>query len=347
MLATESITKDPWQDDLVLFMDNIETSAQQPPAVGTAPKSCIYKENKLRLFRYEPLKTKQKRTPILLVYALVNRPYITDLEPDRSLVLKLLKQGYPVYLIDWGYPDASDCHTSLNDYINSYIHRCVRRVCRDANVKKIDLLGICQGGVFSLCYSAIQPEHIRKLITLVTPVDFHSEGNILSLWTRNIDTRLVCNTKKNISANLINQLFRSIKPYQLNRDKYRHLKKLINKPVQLDTFVRMEKWLNNGPDLAGTAALEFVQKFYQGNDLHTGKLSIGSHSIDLKNIKCQVLNLYANNDHIVPPSSALALKKHIRSELYQEQELNGGHIGAFISNNTQQALLEKITQFLK
>ena len=181
----------------------------------------------------------------------------------------------------------------------------------------------------------------------MTPIDFHSEGNILSLWTRNIDARLICNTKKNISAKLINQLFKSIKPYQLNRDKYRHLKKLINKPTQLETFIRMEQWLNDGPDLAGTAAFEFVQKFYQRNELQTGQLSIGTHSIDLKHIKCPVLNLYANNDHIVPPSSSLALKKHISPNLYQEQELNGGHIGAFISNNTQQALLERLTTFLK
>ncbi|PCI68090.1 MAG: class III poly(R)-hydroxyalkanoic acid synthase subunit PhaC [Piscirickettsiaceae bacterium] len=345
-LSNNTVNNHLWQDDFVLFMDAIESSSKRNPSVGTTPKDCLYKENKLHLYCYKPLDVVQKDTPILIVYALVNRPYITDLEPNRSLVLTLLKQGYPVYLIDWGYPDSSDSHTSLNDYINGYIQRCVKRVSRHAKVKKIDLLGICQGGVFSLCYSALHPEHIRKLVTLVTPVDFHSEGNILSLWTKSMDTELLINKAKNISGELINTLFKSMKPFQLNREKYRHLSQLINQPKQLDTFLRMEKWLNDSPDLAGTAATEFVQKFYQKNQLHKGSLTIGDKHIKLDDISCPVLNLYADNDHIVPPSSTTVLKHHIRKALYQEKKLRGGHIGVFTSPRTQKVVMKALTQYL-
>lgn len=340
------INNDLWQDDLVLFMDAIESSSKRSVTVGDTPKNCLYKENKLRLYWYKPLDVVQKSTPILITYALVNRPYITDLEPNRSLVLALLKQGYPVYLIDWGYPDSSDSRTSLNDYINGYIHRCVKRICRHAQVEKIDLLGICQGGVFSLCYTAINPEHVRKLVTLVTPIDFHSEGNILSLWTKNMDIDLLVNAAKNIPGTVINMLFKSMKPFQLNREKYRQLSQLINQPEQLDTFLRMEKWLNDSPDLAGIAASEFVQKFYQKNQLHEGSLTIDNKDVKLSDINCPVLNLYANNDHIVPPSSTTVLKQHIRKKLYQEKELRGGHIGAFTSLRTQKVLVKVLNQYL-
>ena len=114
------------QDDLVLLMNFLDTASASTPNVGETAKTLVYQENKLRLYQYKPLKIKQKKTPLLIVYALVNRPYITDLEPERSLILRLLEVGYPVYLIDWGYPDSTDQFIGLDDYINGYLHRCVK-----------------------------------------------------------------------------------------------------------------------------------------------------------------------------------------------------------------------------
>lgn len=346
-MSVNNNTHDIWQGDFVLLLDQVnQLKDQKPPAVGTTPKELIYKENKLQLFRYLPMKVKQKKTPILLVYALVNRPYILDLEPDRSLVLRLLEQGHPVYIIDWGYPDSSDCHTSLNDYIYGLLHRAVQHTKRSSNNKQIDLIGICQGGVFSLCYAARQPNSIRRLITLVTPVDFKSKDNQLSRWTAGIDTHAIDFTTGNIPAKFINQLFRLLKPFQLNRDKYRRLNHLVNKKENLNTFIRMERWLSNGPDLAGKAAHEFMTAFYQNNDLHNKALMIGNELVLLETIRCPVLNLYANQDHIVPPSSAQALGQHINPKLYEELELTGGHIGVFTSIKTQTTLIRAITDWL-
>lgn len=339
--------EDLWQDDFVLLMDSLSHDKRAaPPQVGTTTKELIYQENKLQLFRYQALDIKQKKTPILITYALVNRPYIVDLEPSRSLVLRLLENGYPVYLIDWGYPDSTDCFTDLNDYINGYLYRCVQHVKRDSKKNKIDLLGICQGGVFSLCYSALHPNDIRKLVTLVTPVDFHTEGNVLGLWTKGMSTKTLANETGNVSGLLINQFFKTLKPFQLSRDKYRQFKHLVDKKENLDTFLRMEKWLNDTPDLTGLAANEFMDKFYQRNCLHNKNLIIGQQEILLGKIKCPVLNLYATQDHIVPPNSSRALVQHIKPAFYQEQALNGGHIGAFTSVKTQRQLIDTLVNWV-
>ncbi len=335
---------DIWREDFILLMEYFH---QQPePKVGTTPKELIYSENKLRLFRYQALDVKQKKTPILITYALVNRPFIVDLEPKKSLVLRLLEQGYSIYLIDWGYPDSSDCFTSLNDYINAYMYRCVQHVKRHSNRKKIDLLGICQGGVFSLCYTALHPTDIRKLITVVTPVDFHAENSTLRLWTKEINVQALSKNTGNISNQLISQLFKTLKPFQLSRDKYRQLTRLVSKKENLDTFLRMEKWLNNGPDLAGVAAHEFLTGFYQQNNLHNKTLTINQKAVKLERIKSPVLNILATRDHIVPPLASKALSQHIKPALYQELALNGGHIGAFTSLKTQQNLISGLTNWL-
>jgi len=343
MAADNYYIEDQSVDDFNLLMDRLEFAKQHPPLVAQTKKQVIYQENKLHLYRYDALDVNQNKTPILIVYALVNRPFITDLEPDRSLVLRLLEQGYPVYLIDWGYPDNSDSLTSLDDYINRYLFRCVKQLQRDAGVKKIDMLGVCQGGVFSLCYSALHPEHIRSLITLVTPVNFHTHEDPLRLWACSSEEKY----GSNIPASRMAEIFKTIKPYQTTRDKYRHLAKIVNDRKRFDTFLRMEKWLTSGPDLAAKAADEFTQKFYQLNQLYQGKLTIGQHPIKLKNISCPVLNLFSKKDSLIPMASSQALSQIIRKNLYQEKALSGGHIGAFVSPKAQQLLLKTMTKWLE
>ncbi len=94
----------------------------------------------------------------------------------------LLKLGLDLYLIDWGYPTRADRWLTLDDYINGYIDNCVD-VLRDRhNLEKINLLGICQGGTFSICYSALHPDKVKNLVTTVTPIDFHVTGGLLNLW---------------------------------------------------------------------------------------------------------------------------------------------------------------------
>jgi len=347
MSAFKPSNKNQWQDDFALLLERFKTFDEQPDlSVGDSQKTLIHQENKLRLFRYSARQVKQKKTPVLIVYALVNRPYITDLDQDRSLVLRLLEMGYPVYLLDWGYPDSSDSLTDLNDYINGQLYRCVQQVKRLNQIKKIDLLGICQGGVFSLCYSALHRSDIRKLVTLVTPVDFHTKDNPLSLWTQHIEPTALINTTGNIAGDTVSLLFKTLKPYQLNRDNYRQIEHLNKNKRALEHFLRMEKWLRDNPDLAGQAAVEFMHSFYQQNKLHKGQLSLADQAVTLANIQCPVLNLYAKLDHIVPPSSSQALAQHINPELYQEHALEGGHIGAFTSLKTQKKLTSLLVNWL-
>jgi len=342
MPSTSQTYNDTWKKHFQLLMEQL---AKHPlPEYANTEKELIYSENKLRLFRYTPLDTTQEKTPLLITYALVNRPDIVDLEPDRSLVLRLLEQGFPVYLIDWGYPDSSDCFTSLNDYINGLLHRCVQQTKRHACSQRVDLLGICQGGVFSLCYAALHPEYIRKLVIIVTPVDFHSTHDTLGSWVKGL-TNL--SPSVNVPGKLISQLFNSLKPYQLNHEKYRQPASLTEKKETLDTFLRMEQWLNDNPDLAAQAANEFMHHFYQQNSLHKKTLRLANKRILLSNIKSPVLNFYATKDHIVPPMAAQALADHISPSLYQAFALNGGHIGAFTSYKTQQQLIKKLSSWLK
>lgn len=313
---------------------------------GATEKEAVYREDKLVLYRFKGDKAPTNKTPILIVYALVNRPFMTDLQADRSLVRNLLAQGEDVYLIDWGYPDAADRYLSLDDYINGYIRRCVDVVARRHQLDRINILGICQGGAFSLCFASIYPEKVKNLITMVTPVDFHTPDNMLSHWTQAMDVDLFVDTLGNVPGDLMNWCYLTLKPFRLNHQKYVGLVDILDDKAELENFLRMEKWIFDSPNQAGQAFREFIRDFYQGNKLIEGGLRIGERPVDLKRITMPVLNIYAEQDHLVPPSASVPLKSKVGTKDYTVLAFKGGHIGIYVSGRAQREVAPTIHQWL-
>jgi len=313
---------------------------------GVTAKEAVYREDKLVVYRFKGERPPTAKVPILIVYALVNRPYMVDLQDDRSLVKNLLTQGEDVYLIDWGYPDRADRWLTLDDYINGYIARSVDAVADRAGVDKINLLGICQGGAFSLCFAAMHPEKVKNLITMVTPVDFHTPENMLSNWTRQLDVDLFVNTLGNVPADLMNLCYLMLKPVRLNQQKYIGLVDILDDKAEMENFLRMEKWIFDSPDQAGEAFRQFIKDFYQGNKLVKGGLEIGGHEVHLGNITMPVLNVFAEQDHLVPPSASRVLGEHVGTEDYTQIAFRGGHIGIYVSGRAQREVPSAIHDWL-
>ena len=313
---------------------------------GATDKEAIYREDKLVVYRFRGARPPTAKVPILIVYALVNRPYMVDLQSDRSLVGNLLAQGEDVYLIDWGYPDRADRWLTLDDYINGYIDRSVDAVARHTGVERINLLGICQGGAFSLCYTALHPDKVKNLITMVTPVDFHTPDNMLSHWMRGVDTDLFVDTLGNVPADLMNWCYLTLKPVRLNQQKYIGLVDILDDKVELENFLRMEKWIFDSPDQVGEAFRQFIKDFYQGNKLVKGGLRIGEREVDLADITVPVLNIFAEQDHLVPPSASRVLADHVGTKDYTQLAFKGGHIGIYVSGRAQREVPPAIHDWL-
>lgn len=314
--------------------------------VGVSPKDPVYCEDKLVLYRFKPRVEKINKTPLLIVYALVNRPYMADLQDGRSMIQGLLDAGQDVYLIDWGYPDAADRYLDLDYYINGYIDRCVDVIRRKHKLDKINLLGICQGGTFSLCYTALHGDKIKNLVTTVTPVDFQTKDDLLSNLVRNIDADRLVDTMGNIPGEVLNWTYLSLKPYQLMGQKYMDLVNMLDDVDKARNFMRMEKWIFDSPDQAGEAFRQFTKQFYQENRLIKGTVQIGENTVDLENIKQPVLNIYAASDHLVPPDSSKALRGCVSSKDYTEIEFPGGHIGIYVSGKAQKMIPPAVGEWL-
>ncbi len=314
---------------------------------GVSPKDVAYKEDKLVMYRYQtPKGVKPKPVPLLVVYALVNRPYMTDIQEDRSTIKGLLATGQDVYLIDWGYPDQADHALTLDDYVNGYLDRCVDHIRKAHGVDAINLLGICQGGSFSLMYTSLHQEKVRNLVTMVTPVDFQTPDNLLSAWVQHIDVDLAVDTMGNIPGELLNWTFLSLKPFSLTGQKYINMVDMLDDPAKVKNFLRMEKWIFDSPDQAGETFRQFAKDFFQKNGFINGGVVLGDQEIDLKNISCPVLNVYALQDHLVPPDASKAMKGRTSSADYTELAFPGGHIGIYVSGKAQKEVTPSIGKWL-
>ncbi|MGB5201702.1 MAG: class III poly(R)-hydroxyalkanoic acid synthase subunit PhaC [Sedimenticolaceae bacterium] len=313
---------------------------------GVTPKEPVYKEDKLVLYRFKGEKPATNETPLLVVYALVNRPYMTDLQENRSTIQGLLEAGQDVYLIDWGYPDAADRYLTMDDYINGYIDRCINVICARHGIDQLNILGICQGGAFSLCYAAMHPEKVRNLVTMVTPVDFKTPDNMLSHWVQNVDIDLLVDTQGNIPGEMLNWTFLNLKPYQLMAQKYLGVVDLMDDPKALKSFMRMEKWIFDSPDQAGETFRQFAKDFFQENKLMKGQVQIGEYTVNLRDVTMPVLNVFAEQDHLVPPDASRAMKKCVGSRDYTELSFPGGHIGIYVSGKSQKTIPPAIGRWL-
>jgi polyhydroxyalkanoate synthase subunit PhaC len=321
--------------------------------IAPTPKDAVYREDKLVLYRYRPLEEQAsqipgpQRIPLLICYALVNRPYMLDLQEDRSLIRGLLRRGIDVYLIDWGTPDGADRYLELDDYINRYLHHCVSHVAAASGAESVNLLGVCQGGTFSLCYAALHPERIRNLVTMVTPVDFKTNDNLLSKWVQGVDVDALVRVSGNISGELLNYAFLSLMPFRLMSQKYAGIADIARDPVQLRNFLRMEKWIFDSPDQAGEAFRQFITWFYRENRLVADTLCIGATPVHLRNVTMPVLNVYATQDHLVPPAASTVLEERVGTSDYTPYAFNGGHIGIYVSGRAQKDLPAAISDWLK
>lgn len=323
--------------------------------IGSCAKDAVFNEDKVVLYRYRPPEVvapgRRVRTPVLICYALVNRPYMMDLQADRSLIRGLLQRGLDVYLIDWGYPDGADRYLALEDYVLRYLPHCVDFVSQATGHDRINLLGVCQGGTMSLCYAALFPQRLRNLVTMVTPVDFHTPDNLLAKWARHVDIDALVATTGNVSGDALNALFVSLMPFRLNSQKYVDLLHQLNEPgataATLENFLRMEQWIFDSPDQAGEMFRQFLTWFVQQNCLMKGTLEIGGRAVDLQRVAMPLLNIYALQDHLVPPASCKALQGLIGSDDYSTHEFQGGHIGIYVSSTAQREIPDKIAGWLR
>lgn len=330
-------------DSVQTMMGSLDTK------IASTPSETVYTEDRIRLKHYIAEKTEKTGTqaPLLIIYALINRETMLDIQPERSVIRSFLKEGMDVYMLEWGYPSWKDRYLTIDDHVNGYMNNVVDYILESRGIPSLNLMGICMGGTFSLMYAALYPEKIRNLITTVTPSSFDHEDGLLHVWMNEINVDSVTDGFGNIPGDLMNFGFLLMNPPRLMVDKYKNLLENLDDKSFVENFIRMEKWIFDSPDMPGETFRQFIKDCYQKNLFIQSKMKIGGRLIDLKKITMPLLNIYAQYDHLVPPSASNQITSAVGSNDTKDICLDTGHIGIYVSSKCQSTFAPAIVSWLK
>jgi polyhydroxyalkanoate synthase subunit PhaC len=316
---------------------------------AVTPYEIVYEEDRVKLKHYfhsETVENKLK-TPLLVVYALINRETMLDLQPDRSVVQNFLRDGIDLYMMDWGYPTRKDRFLTIDDHVNGYINSAVDFIREKHGIPKINLMGICMGGSFCTMYSAQHPKKIKNLITTVTPSSFDTDKGLLHVWMKNLNVDKMIKSFGNIPGDLMNLGFLLLNPARLMIDKYVGFAENMDNKDFVENFVRMERWIFDSPDVPGETFRQFIEDGYKKNLLIQSKMYLDGKRVDLKELTMPLLNFYGKFDHLVPPEACEQLTGAVGSKDVEDVCLETGHIGIYVSSKFQKQFAPKIAHWLK
>ena len=324
--------------------------------IATTPKDLVWQQDKVSLYHFRPLTEQRIGIPVLIAYGLVGRWTMTDLQEDRSLVRNLLNLGVDLYVVDWGNPSRADRWLTLDDYISGYLDGCVTEIARRAGVDRINLLGVCEGGVFATCYAALEPQKLNTLTLTITPIDFHADTvenrpghGFINLWSRSLtpeDVDRLIEATGNLPGEFMGAVFNQMSPMRSLLKYNLDMLDIVDDEKRLLNWLRMEKWIADRPDHPGEAARQWLKELYQQNKLVRNELELGGRRVDLSNITMPVMNVYAKDDHIIPPATSRALASKVGTSDYTELALPGGHVGVFVGGKSQKLFAPGVVEFL-
>lgn len=325
--------------------------------IAQTPKDEVWRDGRAVLSRYRPLGGPPRLGPLVICYGLIGRQTMTDLTPERSLVRNLLAAGVDVFVLDWGHAGAGDAGNGFDHYADRLLGQALEAVRAASGAARPSLFGICQGGVFAACHAARHHEGLAGLALAVTPVDFHADGQdadpahgLLNLWVRSLeesDLDAMIGIDGNLSGELMGLVFNQLNPVRTIAKYAVELPQAARDPRALATFLAMEKWLADRPDLPGALARDWLIRLYRRNELPAGRFRMAGAPVELGRIGVPVLNVYAAADHIIPPPCSRALGAHVEPRLYRELSLPTGHVGVFVSARSQALLAPAVTAWLR
>ncbi len=324
--------------------------AQQAQSVrkGATPSEVVHYDGRVKLMHYLSDQPPRFKQPLVFVFALVNRPYILDLLPGKSVVEHFVKAGFDTYLIDWGRPTHADRRESLDTYVNGYMSRLLEHAAHRSGQDEVSVLGYCMGGGMSAMFSAIHPQRIRNLMLLAAGIDFSTREGLLNQWADAdaFDVDAFVDAFGNCPAEFLQWSFLMLKPIGNLLQKPLGLLDRLDDDKFIHEFLTMETWLNDNIPVPGEVYREFVKFLYQQNQLVKGELTIGGHRVDLKQITCPVLNLMAANDDLVPCAQSEPFNDLVGSTDRKAIKLKAGHIGLAVGSRAQRELWPQAVDWL-
>jgi polyhydroxyalkanoate synthase len=319
------------------------------PAIAQTPKDTVWRRDKAQLWRYRTEgATVSVHPPILIVHSLVSRSYVLDLMPNNSMIRFLLEEGFDVFLLDWGVADPAESENTLEDYVNDYIPEAIDATLREAGAEEINLIGYCFGGVLTLLLAAGHPElPIRSFVTLATPADYSKMGFMSQMFASGrLDPDDVIDETGLVSSSRMDEGFQALKPTDQLVQLVNLFQNLWNEDF-VEGFLAMNHWARDQVPFPGAAFRQTVQVLIRDNALMRGVIPFGRGEVRLEDIRMPYLNVFAEQDGIVPAASSEPITRLVGSADASELRLQSGHVGFVAGRQAAKVARPQIADWIR
>jgi polyhydroxyalkanoate synthase subunit PhaC len=315
--------------------------------IGQTPRDVVWTHRGTTLYRYRS-NARQHPIPVLLVFALINRPEIFDLRRGSSFVEFLLDEGFDVFLVDWGVPDEEDADMGLAEFVCDELHWAVRETLRAAGEEELTLLGWCIGGTLCAMYCALHPVGaVRNAVLLTTPID--PSNSLYATWVGHdaFDVDLIADSYRAVPGAGIDFANKLMKPVTNYATTYRRLfQDILDGRDPRLSYQAMATWVADNPPFPSRAYREWITWMYKDNRLVTGRLRLRERRVDLRRIEQNLLVVTAAADHIAPPEGTVPILDLVSSEDVTHFDRPGGHIGLMAGSKAKREIWPELAGWL-
>lgn len=300
--------------------------------LAATPGKVVFRNDLIEVIQYEPQTEQVYSTPLLVTPPWINKYYILDLAPGRSLIEMAIKQGRTVFAISYRNPDDSMSELGMDDYFRSGTPVALDVVQEITGAPKVDILSICLGGAMSAMVAAREAGEGRDRIGSVTLLNVmldYSEPGELSLMTDGATLDMIerrMRRKGYLSAGEMSTAFDMIRANDLIFNYWVSRWMKGDDPVAFDILA----WNDDSTRMPATMHSEYLRGLYQDNALCKGEFVLDGAELDLSRITNDCYVVGAVGDHIVPWQTSYKAVPLLGGDVRYIQS-NGGHLAGAVN----------------
>ena len=301
--------------------------------LAVTPGAVVARTDVCELIQYQPATPTVHQFPLLMIPPMINKYYIADLAPGRSMLEFFVAQGYQVFVISWRNPGKDARSWDLNTYGNAVIES-VSAAREITKAPKINIIGLCAGGILSSMVGAHlsatgQLDQVASLCLGVTLLDMTEAGTTVSMMDEGTAkaSMLASRARGYMDGRTLAEVFAWLRPDDLIWTYW------VNNYLQGKTPPPFDILYWNADTTRMPAALHrnFIEIAMSNALTKPGAASMLGSPVDLSTIDVDSYVVAGIDDHISPWPSAYRATQLLGSRKIRFVLSNAGHIAAMVN----------------
>lgn len=274
-------------------------------SVATTPGKVVWRNHLFELIQYSPTTPRVQAVPFLFVPPWINKYYILDLKPKRSMVRWLVSKGYTVFLMSWVNPDESHAEESLETYLTDGVLTAIDRVREETEQPAVNVAGYCIGGTLmgkALAHLAeANDDRVQSCTFFASQFDFSDAGELMAFTDEHTVTNLAEQMYEQgfLRAGAMGGSFDILRSADLYWHFFVRHYLLGLDPPAFDLLF----WNADSTRMPARLHDEYLRACYVHDLLAQGKMYLAGVHLNLANVTTPTYHVATREDHIAPATS--------------------------------------------